>query len=160
MQEARGRGTRQWKIGHDRTLGDPVSFPGSHVHPCLGMRLHVPYCPANTPPFCNLSLRTKRRGGAYTRDSTLSLAITPSLDQEMFSNSVDAGFILVLPFHHGGLEPDYVGVSTRGGRAYAWDEDTSARLSTKNAGGAYAQGGGGIFAGHYGMYDINTCRVW
>ena len=34
----------------------------------------------------------------------------------MFSGSVDAGFILVLPFHHGDLEPDgQVGVSTRGG---------------------------------------------
>ena len=30
------------------------------------------------PPFCNLSLSTKRRG-AYTRDATISLAITPSL---------------------------------------------------------------------------------
>ena len=32
------------------------------------------------------------------------------------------------------------------------DENTSARLCVKNAGGAYAQGGGGIFVGHYGMY--------
>ena len=31
------------------------------------------------PPFCNLSLSKKRRGGAYTRDATISLAITPSL---------------------------------------------------------------------------------
>ena len=34
---------------------------------------------ANTPPpplFCNLSLSTKRRG-AYKRDATFSLAITP-----------------------------------------------------------------------------------
>ena len=30
-----GWGTRQWKIGHDRTLGDPVSFPDSHVHSCM-----------------------------------------------------------------------------------------------------------------------------
>ena len=27
---------------------------------------------------------------------------------------VDAGFILALPFHHGDLEPDCAGVSTRG----------------------------------------------
>ena len=33
----------------------------------------------------------------------------------MFSGSVDAGFILELPFHHGDLVPDCVGVSTRGG---------------------------------------------
>ena len=33
----------------------------------------------------------------------------------MFSGSVDAGFVLALPFHHGDLEPDCVGVSTRGG---------------------------------------------
>ena len=32
------------------------------------------------PPLYNLSLSTKRRGGgAYTRDATFSLAITPSL---------------------------------------------------------------------------------
>ena len=31
------------------------------------------------------------------------------------SGSVDAGFVLALPFHHGDLEPDCVGVSTRGG---------------------------------------------
>ena len=31
-------------------------------------------------PFCNLSLSTKRRGGGtYTRDATISFAITPSL---------------------------------------------------------------------------------
>ena len=28
-----------------------------------------------------------------------------------------------------------------GGGAYAWDENTSARLCTENAGGAYARGG-------------------
>ena len=33
----------------------------------------------------------------------------------MFSGSVDAGFILALPFQHGDLEPDCVGVSTRKG---------------------------------------------
>ena len=31
----------------------------------------------------------------------------------MFSGSVGAGFVLALPFHHGDLEPDCVGVSTR-----------------------------------------------
>ena len=30
------------------------------------------------------------------------------------SSSVDAGFVLALPFHHGDLEPDRVGVSTKG----------------------------------------------
>ena len=34
--------------------------------------------PQIRPPFCNLSLSTKRRG-AYTRDATISLTITPSL---------------------------------------------------------------------------------
>ena len=34
--------------------------------------------PQICPPFCNLSLSTKRRG-AYTQDVTISLAITPSL---------------------------------------------------------------------------------
>ena len=41
------------------------------------------------------------------------------------------------------------------GGAYARDKNTSARLCTKNAGGG---GGlcarGGIFAGHYGKYEI------
>ena len=36
------------------------------------------------------------------------------------------------------------------GGAYARDKNTSAGLYTKNAGGAYARGGG-IFAGHYGI---------
>ena len=31
------------------------------------------------------------------------------------SGSVDAGFVLALPFHHGDLEPDCVEVSPRGG---------------------------------------------
>ena len=35
----------------------------------------------------------------------------------MYSGSVDAGFVLALPFHH--LEPDCIGVSMRG-EAYAW----------------------------------------
>ena len=33
---------------------------------------------APPPPFCNLSLSIKCRGGAYTRDATIFLAITPS----------------------------------------------------------------------------------
>ena len=51
----------------------------------------------------------------------------------MFSGSVDAGFVLALLLHHGDLEPDCVGASTRG--AYVRDENTSARLCAKNAGG-------------------------
>ena len=39
----------------------------------------------------------------------------PSLDREMFSASVDAGFVLTLPFYHGDHEPDCVEVSTKGG---------------------------------------------
>ena len=55
------------------------------------------------------------------------------------SGSVDAGFVPVLPFHHGYLEPDCV--ERRGGGAYARDKNTSARLCAKNAGGAYVRGG-------------------
>ena len=51
-------------------------------------------------------------GGAYMWDATFSVTVTPSLDREMLSGSVDAGFILALPFHQGDLEPDCVGVST------------------------------------------------
>ena len=32
----------------------------------------------------------------------------------MFNGSVDADFVLALPFYHGDLEPDSVGVSKRG----------------------------------------------
>ena len=55
----------------------------------------------------------------------------------MFNSSVDAGFVLVLSFQHRDLEPDCVGASTR--EAYVRDENTSARLCTKNARGAYLQ---------------------
>ena len=44
-----------------------------------------------------------------------SLTITPFLDRDVVSGSVDAGFILALPFHHKDLESDSVGVSMRGG---------------------------------------------
>ena len=44
-------------------------------------------------PFATLAL-VQIAGGAYTRDATFSLAITPSLDREMFSGFVDAGFVL------------------------------------------------------------------
>ena len=39
------------------------------------------------------------------------------------------------------------------GGAYAWDKSTPARLCAKNAGEAYARGGG-VFAGHY-----STCSL-
>ena len=67
-----------------------------------------------TLPFATLAL-VQSAEGAYTQDATFSLAITPSLDREMCSASVDVGFILALPFHHGDLEPDCVEVSTWGG---------------------------------------------
>ena len=35
-------------------------------------------------------------------------------DVKMFSGSVDTDFVLALPFHHGDLEPDSVGVSKWG----------------------------------------------
>jgi len=36
-----------------------------------------------------------------------------AIDYEFLSYFVDAGFILVLPLHHGDLEFDSVGVSTK-----------------------------------------------
>ena len=69
------------------------------------------------------------------------LANTLAIDREMFSGSVDAGFVLALPFAGGGWG------------AYAWNKNTSAKLCAKNAGGAYA-GGQGVFAGHYGIYGV------
>ena len=48
------------------------------------------------PPFATLAL-VQSAGGAYTRDATFSLAITPPpLDREMSSGSVDADFVLAL----------------------------------------------------------------
>ena len=56
-------------------------------------------------------------------------ASVQSIEKCFSSGSVDAGFVLALPFHHGDLEPDCVGVSTRGrGEAYVRDKNTSARL--------------------------------
>ena len=40
------------------------------------------------------SFSTKCRGRAYMGDATFSLVITPSLNQEMLSGFVDAGFVL------------------------------------------------------------------
>ena len=51
---------------------------------------------------------------------------------------MDAGFVLALPFHHGVLEPDRRSFNEG---AYVQDKNTSARLCTKNAGGAYVQVG-------------------
>jgi len=64
--------------------------------------------------------------------------------------SVDAGFVLALPLHHGDLELDSVGVSTKDhvavlvvssmaivGGAYLRDKNTCARTLTENVGGAY-----------------------
>ena len=47
-------------------------------------------------PFATLAFKVQIAGGggAYTRDGTFSLAITPSLDREMFSGSVDAASFL------------------------------------------------------------------
>ena len=65
---------------------------------------------------------------------------------EFLSWPVDAGFILALPLHHEDLELDSVGVSTKDHVAvlcvcvcvgYLRDENTCARTSTENVGGAY-----------------------
>ena len=64
----------QWSCKTRRTDYYPLATARSSLRP-----VNYPHCPANTPPpFCNLILSTKRRG-AYTRDATFSLAITPSL---------------------------------------------------------------------------------
>ena len=46
--------------------------------------------PQIRPHFCNLSLSTKCRG-AYTRDATISLAITPSLPIKHDPNVIVGG---------------------------------------------------------------------
>ena len=47
--------------------------------------------PQIRPPFCNLSLSAKRRGGAYARDAMISLAITPSLPVPVKQTSLSVG---------------------------------------------------------------------
>ena len=72
----------------------------------------LPWCPANIyapAPFATLALVQSAGGGAYTRDATFALTITPSPYLEILSSSVVAGFILAQPFHYGDLEPDCVG---------------------------------------------------
>ena len=55
---------------------------------------------------------------------------------------MDADFVLVLPFHHGDLEPDCVGVSTRGEEGLMRGiEIPLQEFGLKNAGGAYARRG-------------------
>ena len=55
---------------------------------------------------------------------------------DLLSSSVDAGFVLALPFYHGDFEPDCVGVPTGG--LMRGIKNTSARLCAKNAEGTYA----------------------
>ena len=70
------------------------------------------------------------------RDTIFSLANTPSLDREMFSDSLDAGFVLVLPFHHGDdLEPDRRRVSTRGEGGGGGSKCEAESLAAPNASG-------------------------
>ena len=63
------------------------------------------------------------------------------------SGSMDADFVLALPFPHRHLEPDCVRVSTR--------RELMALRGPKIPLQDFAlkiQGGGGVFAGHYGIY--------
>ena len=52
-------------------------------------------------------------GGRQFNSRKLSGLIKLAIDKEMFSGSADAGFVLLLPFHHGDIEPDCIGGSTR-----------------------------------------------
>ena len=63
-----------------------------------------------------------------------------AIDREMFSGSVDTGFVRELPFHHGDLEPDCVGVLTRKGGAYARDKIPPQDFVLKMQGGGLCTG--------------------
>jgi len=84
---------------------------------------------------------------------------------KFLSCSVDAGFVLALPLHHGGLELDSVGVAILVARpwlrgAYLQDKTTCARTLTENVGvGLYAKGG--LYAGHYSIHSSYsvTCTL-
>ena len=61
------------------------------------------------PPFATLALVPKRRRGLYVGCDIFSrdYALPHPCDRsKMFSGSVDAGFVLVLQFHHRDLESD------------------------------------------------------
>ena len=62
-----------------------------------------------------------------------------AIDQEKFSSSEDAGFVLAQPFYHGDLEPDCVRASTRG--LMRGMKIPPQDLALKMHGGAYARGG-------------------
>ena len=74
----------------------------------------------------------------------------------MFSGSLDAGFVLALPIHHRDLEPDCGG---RGGlmRGIKIPPQDFALKMQGGGGGLCARGG--IFAGHYGKYEIFTSKT-
>ena len=66
----------------------------------------------------------------------------------MFSGSLDADFVLSLPFHHGDLEPDCLGVLTREGLMHGIKippQDFALKMQ-----GWLMRARGGVFAGHYG----------
>ena len=76
----------------------------------------------------------------------------------MFSISVDAGFVLALLFHHGDLEPDCVGVSTRGwgGELMCGIKILPQDLALKMQGGLM-RARVGVFTGHYDIaYSLTT----
>ena len=87
------------------------------------------------PPFATLAL-VQSAGGAYTQDATFSLVIIPSLSREMW---MLASSLCCHSTGHGDLEPDCVGVLTRG--SYVRDQNTSARLRAKMQGGLTCKGG-------------------
>ena len=64
-----------------------------------------------------------------------------SIDQDTFSGSVDAGFVLARSFHHGDLESDCVEVSTRGRGLMRGIKILPQDFPLKMQGGAYARGG-------------------
>ena len=111
------------------------------------------------------------------RGFVLSIALTPLVDMlaivgEFLNWSVDAGFILALPFHHSDLDLHSVGLSTKDHVAIlvAWpwlgeggeggnlrDKKTCARTLTENVGGGgglYAKGD--IYAGRYGIIALHS----
>ena len=81
---------RKGGVEGGRDEGEMKEHPYAHTYTVVSCK----YAP---PPFATLAL-VQNAGGAYTRDATFSLTITPSFDREKFSGSVDTGFVLALPF--------------------------------------------------------------
>ena len=120
---------------------------------------HITVVSRKYAPLCNISLSTKRRGGLIRGvRHFLSRLRPPSLDRKKLCLAVLCmlGSFLRCNSTTETLNPTVLEFRRRGG-AYARDKNTSARLSAKNAGGAYAWGRGAYLRDTTVLHNLS---VW